>query len=298
MKVRLTRTDLLLFCVMPIWAAGFSVVKFALREIGPLAFAAVRFLTSALLLLIWVLIAEGKPVIRREDWLRVGLLGLAQVGVYQIFFTVGLKYTTASNSSLLLGTIPIWTAIIATAWRQERITPFQILGILLSVAGSALVIAAGNGNLALTWENFRGDIFTVMAAILAAAAAVMSKPLLRRYSALRLMSISMICGSLFLLPFGVPEMVAQDWAQVSLGAWLALVYNIVLAGVLTWVIYFRSIGEIGATGTAVYNTLIPPMAVLVAILTLGERFTPWQALGAAVVLGGVMLTRLAPASLS
>ncbi len=296
MKVRLTRTDLVLFCVMPIWAAGFSVVKFALQEIGPLAFAAVRFLTSALLLLIWVLIAEGKPVIRREDWLRVSLLGLAQVGVYQIFFTVGLKYTTASNSSLLLGTIPVWTAIIAIAWRQERITPFQILGILLSFAGSALVIAAGNGNLALAWENFRGDILTVMAAILAAAAAVMSKPLLRRYSALRLMSISMISGSLFLLPFGLPEMVAQDWAQVSLGAWLALSYNIVLAGVLVWVIYFRSIGEIGATGTAVYNTLIPPMAVLVAILTLGERFTPWQALGAAVVLGGVMLTRLASAN--
>jgi len=226
------------------------------------------------------------------------VVSLFEVRAYQIFFTVGLQYTTASNSSLLLGTIPVWTAIIATAWRQERIARFQLLGILLSFAGSAVVIATGNGNLSLAWESFRGDILTVMTAILAAAAAVMSKPLLQHYSALRLMSISWICGSLFLLPFGVPEMVTQDWAQVSLGAWLALLYSIVLAGVLVWVIYLRSIGEIGATGTAVYNTLIPPMAVLVAILTLGERFTPWQALGAAVVLGGVMLTRLAPTNLS
>lgn len=79
-----------------------------------------------------------------------------------------------------------------------------------------------------------------------------------------------------------------------MGAWLALAYNIVLAAVVAYVIYFKSIGEIGATRTAAYNALIPPMAVVIAIVTLGESFTPMQALGAVVALGGVVLAGFAP----
>jgi drug/metabolite transporter (DMT)-like permease len=294
MKVHLTRTDLLVLIVVVIWAAGFSVLKYGLREIGPLAFATLRFLASAVLMVIWLLIAEGKPVIKREDWVWVALVGLIQVGVYQIFFSLGLHHTTASNASLLDGTVPVWTAIIAAASRQERIAPLQVVGILLSFAGLALVITAGNGGLALTWENFRGDILIVIASILTALSAIISKRPLQRYSSLRVMSISVVCGSLFLLPFGWPEIVAQEWAQVSLGAWLALGYSVVPAAVFGYVIWFRSISEIGATRTVVYGTLIPPMAVVIAIVTLGETFTPWQALGAVVVLAGVVLTRFAP----
>lgn len=222
MKIRLTRTDLLVLGEVVIWAAGFSAAKYGLREIGPLAFAALRFLAAAVLIVVWLWIAEGKPVIRRDDWLWVVPVGLAQIGVCQVFFSIGLYHTTASNASLLDGTAPIWTAIIATASRQERITPLQGIGILLSFGGLAAVVAAGNGGLALTWENFRGDILILIAAILAGAAAVISKRPLQRYSPLRVIGISMVCGSLFLLPFGWPEIVTQEWAQVSMGAWLAL----------------------------------------------------------------------------
>lgn len=218
---------------------------------------------------------------------------MTQIGVYQVFFSIGLYRTTASNASLLDGTAPIWTAIFATASRQERITPLQGIGILLSFGGLAAVVAAGNGGLALTWENFRGDILILIAATLTGAAAVISKRPLQRYSPLRIMSISMVCGSLFLLPFAWPEMVLQDWTELSLGGWLALAYSVVLGAVVAYVIYFKSIGEIGATRTAAYNSLMPPMAVLIATVTLGESFTPTQALGAVVVLGGVVLARFA-----
>ncbi len=295
MRVHLTKTDLLVLCVVVIWAATFSVIKYGMREIDPLPFAAVRFLVSAALLLIWVWAAEGRPVIRREDWLWVTLVGLTGIGVYQIFFMVGLNLTTASNSSLLLATAPVWTAIVAFASRQERVSPLQVVGILLSFAGVGFIIKAGGGELAVSWQNFRGDILTVIAAILTAAAAVISRRPLRRYSSLRVMSISVLCGSLFLLPFAWPQLVATEWAHVSLSAWLALAYSSILGAVIAYVIWFKSIGEIGATRTVVYNTLIPPIAVFIAMLTLGERFTPLQALGGVVVLVGVGLTRFGKA---
>ena len=294
MKVRFTRTDLLVFCVLVIWAATFSVLKYALREIGPLALAALRFLVTTALLLIWVWVAEGKPIIKRGDWIWIVLLGLTAIGVYQIFFILGLHYTTASNSSLLIGTAPIWTAIIAIASRQERITSLQVMGVVLACGGVALVVSGGGGSLSLTWESLRGDILTIIAAILTASGAVISKRPLQRYSSLRVMSISMVCGSLFLVPFAWSELAAEEWAQVSLGAWLAVAYSIILGGVFAYVVWYKSISEIGATRTMVYNTLIPPVAILIAVATLGERFTPLQALGAVVILSGVALARFAP----
>ena len=295
MRIRLSRTDLLVLCVVLIWAASFSVVKYALREMGPLSFATVRFGTASVMLLVWVWVSEGKPVIRREDWARVILVALTAIGVYQVFFTVGLQYTTASNSSLMLATIPAWTAMFAAASGQERIAPLQVVGMLTSFVGVALTIRGGGDGFQLAWDSVRGDALTLVAAALSGASAVLSKRLLSKYSALRVMGISMLCGSLFLMVISAPQMVAQEWAHLSWGTWLALAFSAVPAAGLAYVIWFKSIGEIGASRTAIFNNLIPPVAILIAVATLGERFTPMQALGALVILMGVALTRFAQA---
>lgn len=296
MRIKLTRTDLLVLCVLLIWAASFSVVKYALREMGPLSFATVRFGTASVMLLAWVWVSEGKPVIRREDWLRVVLVGLTAIGIYQVFFTVGLKYTTASNSSLMLATIPAWTAMFAVVSRQERIAPWQVVGLLLSFVGVALTVGGSGDGFQLARDTVRGDALTLVAAALSAASTVLSRRLLSRYSALRMMGVSMLCGSLFLMAVSVPEMATEDWAHLSWGTWLALAFSAVPAAGLAYVIWFKSIGEIGASRTVTYNNLIPPMAILIAFTTLGERFTPVQALGALVILLGVALTRFAHAN--
>ncbi len=294
MSKRWGRTDLLVLGSLVIWAVGFSVAKYGLREIAPLAFAALRFLASAVIIVVWVWTTEGRPVIRREDWLWVALVGVLQIGLYQVFFSVGLSRTTAANASLFDGSAPLWTAILAVASRQERMTPLQALGILLSFAGLTVVATGGDGGLALNWQDLRGDLSILLAAFLTGVAAVMSRRPLQRYSSLRLMSLAMVCGSLFLLPFAWGEMVSQPWERVSPGAWLALAYSIGPAAVVAYVIYFKSIGEIGATRTAAYNTLLPPLAVVIAMITLGERLTPLQAVGAMVVVSGVILARFAP----
>jgi drug/metabolite transporter (DMT)-like permease len=293
MRGRLGRTDLLVLSVVLIWAASFSVVKYALREMGPLTFASVRFGTASVILLIWAWMTGGKPVIRREDWFRTILVGLTAVGIYQVFWTVGLQYTTASNSSLMLATIPAWTAMFAAASGQERIAPLQIVGLCLSFAGVALTIRGGGAGFQLAWDSVRGDAMTLVAAALSGASAVLSRRLLARYSALRMMSVSMLCGTLFLVFVSVPELVAQQWSHISWGTWLALAFSAVPAAGIAYVIWFKSIGEIGASRTVIYNNLIPPVAILIALMTLGERLTALQALGAVVVLGGVILTRFA-----
>jgi len=290
---RFSRTDLLVLCVVVIWGASFSVVKYALDEMGPLSFATVRFSIATVALVGWVWVSEGRPVIRREDWLRVVLVGLTAVGAYQVFFTVGLQYTTASNSSLMLATIPAWTAMFAVKSGQERMVPLQIAGLLLSFVGVALTIRGGGDGFRLGWASLLGDAMTLVAAALSGASAILARRLLSRYSALRMMSMSMLCGSLFLMAVSWPEMAGQRWALVSWETWLALAYSALPAAALAYVIWYKSIGDIGASKTVIYNNLIPPVAILIALATLGERLTLLQALGAVVILIGVAMTRFA-----
>jgi drug/metabolite transporter (DMT)-like permease len=166
---------------------------------------------------------------------------------------------------------------------------------LMSFVGVGLTIRGGGDGFQLAWDSVRGDALTLVAAALSGASAVLSKRLLSRYSALRVMSMSMLGGSLFLVVVSAPQMVAEEWAHLSWGTWLALAFSAVPAAGLAYVIWFKSIREIGASKTVIYNNLIPPVAILIALTTLGERFTPVQALGALVILMGVALTRFAQA---
>jgi drug/metabolite transporter (DMT)-like permease len=296
-RSRLTRTDLLLLSVVLIWGSAFTVIKYASRELPALSFAALRLLIATGSVLLWGLLVEGRSalVLDRKDWARAVAVGLTGIGAYQALFHLGISYTSASNSSLLAGTSPIWTALIAVGWRQERIVPLQIVGILLSFAGLALVITAGKPEMVVSWQTVRGDVLTLLAAVATASGAVLVVDLLQRYPAHRVLVWTMASGTLSLLLVAWPEMVVHPWSQVSASAWMALAYGGVVVGGLGYAATWKSIGEVGATRTMVYNSLVPPVAIVIAVVTLGEAFTPLQAVGAVATLAGVALTRFAPA---
>lgn len=291
MERRFTRTDLLLLLVVFAWGSVFSVIKYSLQEIEPLAFVTARFGGAALFLLLATLLLEGKPTIRREDWLRVGVVGIIGIGFYQILFTLGIYYTTASNSSLLLATGPIFTLLFAVLFQEERITPLQIVGIFVSFVGVAMIVSVQSGGLTLSMANLRGDLFLLTCAAINGLCAVISKRPLKRHSALRLMTVSMVLGIVSMLPFTWRATIHQPWAGLSLNGWLGLGYSSFIAAGLGYVLWFRAIGEIGPTRTMVYNYLIPVVAVGLAVLTLREHFALMQALGALIVFLGIALAR-------
>lgn len=291
MARRFTRTDFLILLVVIIWGVVFSVIKAALREIDPLAFTAVRFLLAAVLMVLTLLLLERQITVARADVLKVIAVGVLGVGLYQILFSVGLKYTTASNSALLIATAPIFTALFAAAARQERITLRQVFGIVLSFVGVIMLVRANGSELGFSWESVKGDVLSLLAAMAAAGSAVLAKPVLQKYSSLRVMTLGVFSAAILLLLFGSQPLLAQDWGQVSWKGWSALGYSIVFATVIAFVIWFRGIGELGPTRVAAYGYLIPLVAVLVAAIFLKEQILPLHIFGGAIILSGVLLAR-------
>jgi drug/metabolite transporter (DMT)-like permease len=281
-----------LVALVLIWASNFSVVKFALRDMSPLAFNGLRFTIASVL--IWLSIQVGRrgKAIDRQDWPALIGLGLLGNTIYQVLFIYGIDWTLAGNASLMLAMTPIFTTLLSVMFRQERIGPAALAGVAVSFVGIALVVFGGTQALSFSAGTLRGDLTVLTAAAAWSTYTVGSAPYVRRYGALPVTAFTMWIGAFWILVISVPAFIRQDWAAVSPASWLALFFSGAFAIALAYFIWYYSIRHIGNTRTAVYSNFIPIVALVIAWMTLGEVPTWLQMLGAGAIVGGTVMVRL------
>lgn len=275
-----------------IWASNFSVVKFALRDLEPLAFNGLRFTLASILLWLSLKLWGRTGKIDPRFWPALIALGVLGNTIYQVLFIYGIDWTLAGNASLMLATTPIFTTLLSVLFRQERIAVLALSGVGLSVAGIALVVWGGTKAVSFSADTVRGDLTVLAAAIAWSAYTVGSAPLVRRYGALAVTAITMWVGGVGLFAVSIPAFLSQDWAAVRPASWLALLYSGAFAIAVAYFIWYYSIHQLGNTRTAVYSNFIPIVALIIAWLTLGEIPTWLQLVGAAAILAGTILVRI------
>lgn len=281
-----------------VWAANFSVVKFALRDMSPLAFNGLRFTLASILLGLFVTLSGRSIAMNRRHWPALIGLGLLGNTVYQVLFIYGIDWTLAGNASLMLAATPIFTTLLSIAFRQERVASMAWTGVVISVVGIGLVVWGGSQAVGFAADTVRGDLTVLAAAAAWSAYTVGSNPLVRRYGALPVTAVTMWIGGLALFVVSVPSFTMQDWTAVRPTSWLALFFSGAFAIALAYFIWYHSIRQIGNTRTAVYANFIPVVALAIAWLTLSEKPTWLQLVGAAGVVGGTILVRLGRIELS
>jgi len=172
-------------------------VKIAVAELPPLPFVAMRFTLAGLLLLALVALlgrGDGRP--GRRDLLSMAGVGLLGVGANNIAFTFGVSMTTASETALIYAAVPIWGILLGLALGLERPTISGILGVCLAFAGVGVVVYGG-----LTGDtSLLGDLLVVVATVCWGSYAVLSLPLLQKYSPLVVASHTILFGGLGALP--------------------------------------------------------------------------------------------------
>lgn len=272
-----------------IWGVNFSVTKMALDVIPALAFTAVRFTLASLLLWAIVRVTEGPARLTRPDLRRLVILGVVGNTLYQTAFVLGLAGTTATNSSLILATVPTVVALFGGILGLERISRRMWLGIVLGTVGVALVIATSG--VEFSSETIRGDLLTVLAVLCWAGYTVGLRKLPEGVSPLRVTSVTNMAGTPGLLLLGLPGIARLEWGTVPSKGWAALAYATILSLVVAYVLWNRSVKAIGGTRTAIYMCVTPLVAVAAAWMMLGEQPQPLQGVGAALIIAGVLLTR-------
>ena len=286
---RFGRSDLLMILAVLFWGVNLSVIKIGLREFTPHAFNGLRFGLASLIYAAWLLAGRAKPALRKGDVLKIAGLGLAGVTVYQVFFIHGLALEQASTSAVIMAMTPIFIALLSSAFRFEKIPWAGWLGIGLSFAGLAVVMNDPAGSFAR--DGIRGDLLILAANICWAVYTVFGKPILARMAAVHLAAMTTIVGTALYLPFAARDLLRLEWKDVSPTAWGAVIYSAVFAVVISFAVWYASVQRVGNAKTGIYGNLIPIFAAVSAAVILSEPLPLRLAVGAAVILAGVYMTR-------
>ncbi len=280
--------DLGMLLVAIIWGVNFSVTKGVFERIPPLAFTGIRFTLASVLLVPLVRRMEGSASLPRGALPRLIVLGIVGNTLYQLSWISGLERTTASNSALILASMPTIVALMAVALRLEPFRPRVLGGVLVATLGVVLVVAArGTGFGAATMA---GDLLTLGAVICWAGYTLGLRVLPPDISPLRVTMVTTVAGAPVLLLAGLPAMIAMDWSAVGWQGWAAVAYATILSLLVAYLIWNRSVKVVGPSRTVIYMCLTPLIAVAAAAVLLGERPRPLQAVGAALIIAGVVLT--------
>jgi len=280
-----------LIFVALVWGINFAFVKFALHDFAALSFTIVRFSLAALFL-VFVMLFDREPLaMDRRDVPSVIMLGFIGITLYNLLFMYGLSYTTASNSSLFISSSPLFAVLLLALMKKTRVTAPVIAGLMLSSVGVLLIIANKPGGILISAHAVAGDLLTLCAALFWALYTVRAKPLLERYSAVKVTAYSMASGTVMLLPLGAFDLLHQSWATISFNAWAALAFSAIVSGGIAFTLWYDGVKKLGVARTSVYHYLVPFVAVAFAALFLGERISFVQVLGGVLTLTGVFLVQ-------
>lgn len=272
-----------------LFLGAFPVVgKVALASIPPLPFAFFRIAGASILL---AAVARFRPreEIDPKDRPRLWLLSFLGVSVNQILYITGLSLSTAINAAILMTMIPVLTLAFAILARREAATPRKLGGCALAIAGALVLVGVGR----FDWRSdlFLGDVLLLTNAACYSAYLVLSRDLLRKYTATTFIRITFGMGTLPVLLFAALPIARTNFARVPFVAWLCLAAVIVFASVLAYILNGWALARTHASHVAMFVALQPAVAASLAIAWLGEIPGLKTVFSAALILAGLFVSR-------
>ena len=266
-----------------IWGASFLFNRITAPVLGPVLTAELRTLIAGIALAVYFGFAGFNPEWRRwgRQYVIVGVLTSALPFLLWAYAALTL---TAGLMSVLNATSPMWGALWSAVLLRERLNARKGLGLVIGVAGVALVTQPGKEGLAYV---------PVVAALAAAFCYGLAGGYMKRWASgvpSRGMAVgTQLAAGVLLIPFITVSPPAVVPTPLVVAGILALG---LLCGAIAYVLYFRLIADIGATGALTVTYLIPVFGVLWGALFLGEALSvSMLAGGALVILGTVFVLR-------
>ncbi len=268
-----------------------AITRYLVSGADPVALAFLRWGIGFLCLLPASLLMKVRWPERR-DWLAIATLGLAFFGAFFILYNIAIGYTTAARASLALATLPLHTMVVAALLRMETLTLRKTVGVGIAVLGAAAALAAGLKSAPV--GAWRGELIMTAAVFCMAFYNVLSRPLMRRSSALGFLTVGMGSGALALVIVGTFTGSFAALKNFEAPQWLAGIYLGVGGGAAAFILWAMALER--ATPTRVANTMTvnPIAAALLAALLVGEPITVDLVFGLVAVFAGIWLATSAP----
>jgi len=259
---RRARAHLALFVVNAIYGINYVVAKGLMPQVlGASGFILLRVLGAGALF--WLLRSWRPERVAWSDAGRLFLCALFGVALNQLMFFHGLMRTAPINASIIMVATPILVLVLSGVLIGERITRMKVLGVLLGAAGAlALILLKPKGG--ASGATILGDAFILINATSYGLYLVLVKPLMRKYTAVTVMSWCFLIGLVLVAPFGLSELLAVEWRAQSSAVVAAMAFVVVM---VTFVAYLLNTWALGVVSPSVVGIYVYMQPVLAALIT-------------------------------
>ncbi len=263
-------------------ASAYAAIGAALASYSPGPLALLRMLVASAALAGYAVVA-GMRLPEARDLPAVVFAGLFAFALYNVALNYGQTSASAGAASLIIASIPIFTALLAAAFLGERLDAPGWSGIAVGFLGMAMITLGEGGGFGIN----AGAVLVLLAAVSASLYFAFQKPYLGKYGALPFTAYAIWAGAALLLPF-LPSLLGEVRSAPA-GATLAVVYLGIFPTVVAYATAAYVFSRLPASRAVTLEYLFPPVAIVIAYLWLGEVPTVLAVVGGVVALSGVAL---------
>jgi drug/metabolite transporter (DMT)-like permease len=270
------------------WGTSFPAIKIGLSYVDPYQFVFLRFLVAALIMLALMILTKKLSRAPSQKKL-VLILGVAN-GIAYLLQYIGMNFTSAAKSSLLINLSAIWVALLSPMLLGDKLGAKKVLGVTFGILGVFLVTT--NLNPAMLNEGqLSGDFLLVISGVVWAFFMIYNKKLVKNSAGLLESMTWMLPATLVpLLPFSFLS--SHSVLTLPLQAWVAIFYTAIFCWVIPYYLWLEGLKNISASTSTILLLSEIVVAVGVSAIFLGEIITIISGIGALFIILAIVLVSL------
>jgi len=282
---------LLLILTALFWAVNIVLARGVRLAVPPIGLSFWRWVLALLIVLPF-----SGPHLRkqwrllRHSWKILLVLGILGVTNFNTFLYIGLQSTMATNAVLIMSTIPVVIVALSRFLLKQRVTPRQVVGILISLLGVMTIVTRGDVTSLLKLQLAVGDVWILVAVLNWAFYSVFLKWRPTELHPMGFLGATIFLGVLVLVPVYSWELSTGARMHTDFVTLGSVIYVALFPSVLAYIFWNRAVAEVGANRSGLFIHLVPAFGTLLSMFFLGEVLYAFHSVGIVLIFSGIYLT--------
>jgi len=274
------------------WSGNFIVGKFAtLYEVPPLTLNFFRWLIVWIILIPFTYRDIVKNIkIIKKNFFSTLIMSVTSISVFNSVVYYSLNFTQVLNGALMISIIPVLIIFISFIFKTEQINFSQILGLILSITGVAIIITRLDFAKLISLDLNKGDLWLLAAMLSWAVYSIMLRTHKTGLKYLSFISVLVSLGLIFLFPQFLFELNNHQIIRFNLPVFLITGYVVLFAGLGSYILWNEAVVIVGPNKAGIFLHLMPVFSSFMAIFLLNEKLMNFHIIVAIIIIIGIYLS--------